>query len=209
MTRQGDPLELTKAALRERIAIGRRALPDERRSRAGSAIAGRLVRVPEFARAGTVGLFAALPDEPDTRPLFDQLRARGAAVHFPRCAAGRTLEWCRVDTWEDLCPGRYGVREPAPGLESTPNTWMELVLVPGVAFDRAGRRLGRGGGYYDRSFADSRGGPVLFGVAFAFQLVDEVPVGRLDRRVDAIVTEEAIIRVMGPDRGAGRGGAFQ
>jgi 5-formyltetrahydrofolate cyclo-ligase len=102
-----------------------------------------------------------------------------------------------VGTWEDLVPGRYGVLEPAPEREPIALSELQLVMVPGVAFDAEGRRLGRGGGYYDRTFPVGAAGPVLVGLAFAFQLVEAVPAGPLDRRVDAVVTEQAIIRVAG------------
>ncbi len=72
--------------------------------------------------------------------------------------------------------------------------------MPGVAFDRRGRRLGRGGGHYDRVFPPATAAPLLLGVAFSFQLVDAVPVGPADRRVDGIVTELGIVRTAIPPR---------
>lgn len=194
--RREGAIEARKAALRARMRARRAELTPARRARAGAAIAAQLAEAPELSRAGRVALFAALADEPDTRPLFDWLRARGHETVFPRCAAGRRLELFHVEAWEELGRGRYGVLEPVAGRSRVAVPELDLVLVPGVAFDAAGRRLGRGAGYYDRTFATAaRGAPPLFGVAFAFQLVEAVPAGDLDRRVDAVVTDEALVRV--------------
>jgi 5-formyltetrahydrofolate cyclo-ligase len=78
-----------------------------------------------------------------------------------------------------------------------------VVIVPGLAFDAAGRRLGRGAGHYDRAFpAGRQGAPLLVGVGYAFQLVDEVPAGPHDRRMDVVVTEEREVRVLLPSPAA-------
>jgi 5-formyltetrahydrofolate cyclo-ligase len=212
MMRRDEALEARKVALRKQMARQRRLLSDALRIRAGVGIASRIAGLREFEGVQHVALFASLPDEPNTRPLFDQLRQRGCAIHFPRSprsAAGGRLEWYRVEAWEELRAGRYGVFEPSPLREPTALTELELALIPGVAFDATGRRLGRGGGYYDRTFPTGTAGPVLVGVAFAFQLVETVPAGPLDRRVDAVVTEEAMIRVAGVGAGSTTGrGAF-
>ena len=93
-----------------------------------------------------------------------------------------------MQRWEDLREGRYGLRVPPPDLPAVAS--LDLVLLPGVAFDRHGRRLGRGGAHYDRTFGDRwPGGPMLIGVGYAFQIVDEIPTEAWDRGVDAVVTE--------------------
>jgi 5-formyltetrahydrofolate cyclo-ligase len=108
--------------------------------------------------------------------------------------------------WEALRPGAYGVLEPPADSAAIPLGAGDLVLVPGVAFDAAGYRLGRGKGYYDRSFARPRGGaehPLLLGVGYEFQVVAVVPHGVRDRRLDAVVTERAV-RWVGGDEAQGR-----
>ena len=92
--------------------------------------------------------------------------------------------------WSELRPGRYGVLEPPAQAAVIRPEEGDLVLVPGVAFDRAGNRLGRGQGFYDRAFpASAPRPPLLIGVAYQIQLVDAVPHAETDRRVDAVVTE--------------------
>jgi 5-formyltetrahydrofolate cyclo-ligase len=168
-------------------------------ARCAAAAVEHLQAAAEFAEASTLALYAALPDEMPTRELFAAARRGGKRTLLPRVAPGRAaaLEFCDVETWEELRPGRYGVLQPALEAPAVDPDAIELVLLPGVAFDRAGRRLGRGRGYYDRTFPPGArpGCPRLFGLAFACQLVDEVPGGERDRRVDAVVTEDGVLRI--------------
>lgn len=194
--------DASKADLRQRMAVARSGLSEALRRKAGESIARDLARARELAGVDRVALFAGLPDEPDTRPLFERLHEAGVVLHLPRSSAVGLLDFVSVSSWEDLQPGRYGVLEPGPEREPIAISELQLALIPGVAFDRAGGRLGRGGGYYDRTFPAGAGGPILIGVAFAFQLVERVPVGPLDRCVDALATEEGIVRMSRADRGA-------
>jgi 5-formyltetrahydrofolate cyclo-ligase len=138
-----------------------------------------------------VALYAALPDELPTRALFEGVVASGRAALLPRILPGRKLEFCPASRWGELRAARYGVLTPPADSEPLALEAGDLVLVPGLAFDLAGGRLGQGGGYYDRAFA-REGGPFLCGVAYAFQLIDAVPCDSHDRRMDAIVTERGL-----------------
>ena len=167
------------------------ALPVPRGSAAriaGAAAARHLLARPEIVAARRVALFAALPDEPPTREVFEALRARGRTVLFPRVAGPDALEFVAVASWGVLRPGAIGVLEPPLAAPQIPGPG-DVVVVPGLGFDRRGRRLGRGKGYYDRSFPQERRGPLLLGYAWACRLVEEIPAGPFDRRVDGVVTE--------------------
>jgi 5-formyltetrahydrofolate cyclo-ligase len=108
--------------------------------------------------------------------------------------SGRRLEFAAC-AGEALVRGAFGLAEPPAALPAQPLGGADLVLLPSLALDAAGRRLGRGGGYYDRAFADApSGGPFLVGVGYDFQLVDEVPAGVGDGRVDMVATEARLIR---------------
>jgi 5-formyltetrahydrofolate cyclo-ligase len=165
---------------------------------AGRMVAAQLATAPELESVGCVGLYAALPDEVPSRACFESLRRRGLVCVFPRLQGERGLAFHRVDAWDELRPGRAGIAEPPESApRHTPGPG-DLVLVPGVAFDAQGHRLGRGSGCYDAAFPPGAASPpLLFGVAYEFQLVASVPHGSRDRRVDAIVTERAIRRVEG------------
>jgi 5-formyltetrahydrofolate cyclo-ligase len=184
-----------KRAVRTRIRGRIASVEPELALRAGEAIAAHVVRAPEFRSAASVALFAALSDEPATRPIYEATRQSGKQALLPRVLSGGVLAFFSVDRWEELVAGRYGVLEPPASAGRVGIGSSELALVPGVAFDCDGHRLGRGRGYYDRAIGSCVGrGPVVFGLCFALQVIDRVPVGPLDRNVDAIVTESAFIR---------------
>jgi 5-formyltetrahydrofolate cyclo-ligase len=199
-----------KRALR-RVALTRlEVLPPEELARAGRCVAEHVLASPEYRSAARLGLYAALPAELPLRDLFEAARDEGRICLLPRCVAGGVLEYARVGRWSDLRAGRYGVLEPSATQAPEALAASDLVLVPGVAFDCRGRRLGRGKGYYDRTFPpERREGPRLFGAACACQMTERVPSGAQDRRMDAVVTEEGIIRpppAGGPRRGGSRRG---
>jgi len=144
-------------------------------------------------RAPRVALYAALGDEVPTRPLFEALAEVGCVRLLPRVGAGG-LEFAPVDAWEALRRGPFGVLAPPERSLAVALDPADVALLPGVAFDTAGHRLGRGGGHYDRAFADPRSSPLLVGVAFRVQIVAAVPYDSRDRAVDAIVTEDGLRR---------------
>lgn len=192
---ESGSLEECKRALRLRMSARRRVFPRDSAAAAGRSAAELLELLEEFQRADAVALYAALRDELPTRPVFDACTRRGAMRLLPRCTAGGNLEFASVERWEDLRPGRYGVLEPPAERAAIPLERADLVVIPGVAFDRAGRRLGRGQGYYDRALSSGAArSPFRVGFAFAFQLMGRVPTGPLDRDVDAVVTDEEILR---------------
>lgn len=167
-------------------------------SRAGEAAARHLGRSAELADCRGVVLYASLPDELPSAPLFELARSRAKPVRFPRTTAQGALTMVLCQQWEDLSPGRYGVLEPPSGWPGRPLEAGDLVLVPGVAFDGSGHRLGRGGGYWDRTIpAAPPEGLVVIGVSLACQQLERVPHGPDDRRVDALLSEAGLVGVEG------------
>lgn len=153
----------------------------------------------EFRAAACLALYAALPDELATRPLFEAASSAGRKCLLPRIGATDELEFAVTPAWGDLRPGRYGVSEPVEGSAVVPLAEVDLIVVPGLAFDSSGGRLGRGGGYYDRALRVlPKAGPArasVFGLAHDWQLIDDVPRDGCDQLVDAIVTDRRIVRV--------------
>lgn len=121
--------------------------------------------------------------------------ATGRSLLLPRASSAAQLEFASAREPEALVEGAFGTLEPSPSCAAVTLRSDDLILVPGVAFDRAGRRLGRGGGWYDRSLSADL--PLVFGVGFAFQLVEVVPATARDRRVAGIYTETGLWRVRG------------
>jgi 5-formyltetrahydrofolate cyclo-ligase len=173
----------------------RRAVTPAEAEAAAAAVARHLLADSALASATRVALYASLPDELPTPQLFARLAA-AKPVLLPRWEGEGRLAFCAVARWTDLAPGRYGVLEPPVGSPEISPERGDVVLVPGVAFDAEGWRLGRGGGGYDRAFPpDAENPPLLYGLGYAFQVVASVPHDSRDRRMDAIVTERGIRRV--------------
>ena len=192
--RAASDSDAEKRKLRASSSARRQALPPSERTSAGEAVAGHLLASRECEGPGRIALYAALPDEMPTEGLFAALAARGKQLLLPRVAPDG-LVFCAVERWADLRPGTLGVLEPPEGSSRIDPVEGDLVLVPGLAFDRDGWRLGRGRGYYDRRFPPgAERPPLLFGLAYAFQMVAAVPHDSHDRRMDAIVTERGIGR---------------
>jgi 5-formyltetrahydrofolate cyclo-ligase len=186
-----ESLVEAKRALRREMADRRAALlPDERRRRSGEASA-RLLALPEVATAGTVAGFSALKGEIDPAPALEALALRGARVALPRVTGGSPrLRFHRAVG--PLRAGRYGILEPDPQAPEVRPEEVEVFLLPGLAFDGDGHRLGFGGGYYDELGPLVRG--LLVGVAFDFQLVERCPAGEGDVPVDCLVTDARVVR---------------
>lgn len=182
-----------KRELRRRAGARRRAAIAAHGDEVAARVRDHLLAEPAVRAAGRVALYAALPDEVPTRTLFDALGQAGIARLMPRTAQDRRLEFALVESWAELVPGEFGVLAPAAGVPAATLRASDVVVVPGVAFDRSGRRLGRGGGYYDRSLPpDADAAPALIGAACEEQIVDSVPHGSHDRVMDAIVTERGV-----------------
>ncbi|MCP4905085.1 MAG: 5-formyltetrahydrofolate cyclo-ligase [bacterium] len=151
-----------------------------------------------WIEASEVAVFASLSGEVDTQPLIRSATEEGKTILFPRVIGKGMLEFAAVEEGEFLVPGRLGIGEPDSRRTARPLSGATLALVPGLAFDRRGGRLGRGAGYYDRALASARAGreqPLCLGIAFALQVVESVPMTPLDARLDGLVTEEEFILI--------------
>ncbi|MEX0658154.1 MAG: 5-formyltetrahydrofolate cyclo-ligase [Egibacteraceae bacterium] len=185
-----------KAALRGRMLTERAALSEATRAAASAAIARHLPEVAELAAAETVLAYAAFGHEVALPAYLRSVLRAGRTLCLP-WVDGDRLEVGRVtDLDRDLAPGWRGVPEPRAGCRRPVDpAILDAVVVPGLAFDRRGHRLGYGGGHFDRLLAQVGPGTVVVGAAFDVQLVDAVPTETHDAAVDALVTESGIIRV--------------
>lgn len=180
-----------KRALRTRLLAARAAMSAADRARAAAAICDRLLDLPEVASARVVAAYVGVGTELPTLPLLDTLTARGVRVLLPVLLDDDALAWGTYDA--TLVEGRRGLLEPARA--DADLAAAEVVVVPGVAYDVTGRRLGRGGGSYDRALATVTV-PVV-ALALDGEVVDEVPVEEHDRRVDVVVTPTRVLRAGG------------
>jgi len=160
-----------------------------------AAIWERLSVLREFAGATRPLVYVSKGPEVDTHGLIRQLLAMGRKVYVPWFDAAneryRASELHDFDT--DLTSGRFGILEPKPAaIRPAAAEEIDVALAPGLAFDKAGNRLGRGMGYFDRLLQETRGAQIA--LAFDFQLLGEVPTEAHDRRMDFIVTETRVIK---------------
>jgi len=186
----GPALHEAKRSLRGVTIAARDALDAAARARDSQSIVERVGALPSFARASCVLLTLPFRSEWDSAPLLDAVLARGAIAALPRVdVAARMLVLHRVqDPAREIVPGYRGIPEPLPHLPEVAVAAVDWVLVPGVAFDPAGRRLGYGGGYYDRLLALASASVPRVAGAFDLQLLPRVPSAPHDLTVDAIVT---------------------
>ncbi len=183
----------SKRQLRQQMSRLRKDVAPAESERAGQAAAAALIDLKLARRAKRIAIYAALPYELPTRRLFDAVVEKTGAALLPRTADPLGLEFFAVECWEALRPGAYGVLEPPNDGTAVRLVPGDLVVVPGVAFDEDGYRLGHGKGYYDRAFAAELGdAPTLVGFGYEFQIVDAVPHDHRDRQMDAIVTDQKV-----------------
>ena len=194
--RTQPPLDARKQALRveakrRRGAAASQAGPDA----AADAVCARVLAEIAFPAGSAVSAYWPMRDELDPRPLMHRLAERGHPIGLPVMAGkGRPLVFRAWAPGEALEPGGFGTQVPS---SDRPEVRPEVLLVPMLAFDRAGYRLGYGGGFYDRTLAGLRaeGAALGVGVAYAGQEVDDVPHDGNDQRLDWIVTETEAIRI--------------
>ncbi len=188
-----------KAALRRGLLKARRELGEEASARSSAEVLARVRDLPEWAKAREVMLYWPLAGEVDIRPLLAELTGRGACVLLPRCQPGQPgdMDAAPVTCEDDLCLLSHGIMEPDPARCPVAEALSpDLILIPALAYDRTGRRLGFGGGYYDRFLARPEcTKAVKVGVCHAFQLVDELPAAPWDQGVDIVLTDRDILRL--------------
>jgi 5-formyltetrahydrofolate cyclo-ligase len=182
-----------KSELRALLLRRRAAQPEASRQAAGEALRARLRDLPALRTAEAVSCYLALPEEMPTAGIIGDLHARGIAVGVPAWDAGRRrYRLAALPPGADVVKGPMRVPEPAVK-EWLPMTRFDCLLVPGVAFDERGGRLGFGGGHFDRLLSERRRDVPCVGLAFDFQIVDEVPLEEQDVVMDFVVTPSRVI----------------
>ena len=191
----GTALRDAKRAVREQALAARDALSAEARFAASEAIAATIVALPTYAGARTILVTLPFRNEWDSRRIVVHALAQGKTVVSPRVdPSARMLTLHRiVDLARDVAPGYRDIPEPLSHCPAVAADAVDWVLVPGVAFDAHGRRLGYGGGYYDRLLPLLPSRAPRIAAAFEAQIVPAVPFGPHDLTVDAIVTEARIV----------------
>lgn len=183
-----------KAEIRAAARARRRQQPN--REALSRQIGDALLALPEYAAASAVMLYVDAASEVRTRPLLPQMWAAGKQTLIPYCV-GDSLELFRLEALEELAPGTLGILEPIEAFRGRGDrafepAQLDLVVVPGLAFDRQGGRLGQGKGYYDRFLRLVSPRVTLVGLAFECQLFPEIPMLEHDAYMNKVITELAV-----------------
>jgi 5-formyltetrahydrofolate cyclo-ligase len=177
-----------KAELRSQIRAMLKNISLEKRKSDSEKLCANLRAQPFFQNAGSILFFAPMPEEPDLWPLLNETLAGKKMVVLPCFDADNQTYLPRrvTDIHVEILSGKFGIREPATTCVAIPLDDLDLVLVPGVAFDLSGHRLGRGKGFYDRLLENFKGEKI--GIAFDEQIRDTVPTENNDVQMDLVLT---------------------
>jgi 5-formyltetrahydrofolate cyclo-ligase len=178
---------MNKRDLRAHFLAVAKGRPAGEIAKASTAIADRIRRLPRFASASLIALYHAMPIEPETRGLIDEAVSRGKRVALPLFGDDEP-QLGLFTSWDRLAPGPLGIAQPVG--PAIPVESVEAFFVPGLAFDRAGYRLGRGKGFYDRLLARHSPGALLCGVCFGDVLVERLPRESHDIPMNCLLTPE-------------------
>lgn len=179
-------VELTKKIIRSRLLASLKIQKEEERDNKNRLIGLNLFRSKIFRKAKTVMFYIAFDGEVDTQEMISKAQKLGKRVVVPVCRKDRTMRPCILHEGAKLKKGLYGIGEPTDREYVSLDT-IDLVIVPAVAFDKKGNRLGRGKGYYDRFLKELPQGKTSIGLAFDFQILPRIPVTAMDVPVQRTV----------------------
>lgn len=183
---------MPKKSIREEILNRRKGITAASCLSMSFDLQDRFLSSPEFRNADLVALYSPIFNEVFTEKVAAASRLAAKRIAYPR-VLGDTLEFVELKEGESLKPGAYGILEP-PGESPLLLRDIDLVVIPGVAFDLSGRRLGYGKGYYDRAVVSRSKHTRLVGFSFELQVVEHLPEDPHDVRIDLLFTEERVIR---------------
>lgn len=180
-----------KKLLRQKMLELRKNFPAEQRLSASKQIIENFLRLDIVQTAANIFAYAPTAEEVQIDPLLENLLSSGKNVSIPFIISKSEMVAAKIDSLQSLIAGKFGIRT-APEVEIVPESEIDLVIVPGLAFDRSGNRLGLGAGYYDR-FLEKIPRAWKIALAYDFQLVETVPTDIHDQKIGALVTEKGEI----------------
>lgn len=188
---ENDNAKDAKRVLRQKYKALRAELSADAKKSLDEKICAATVALASFRFADTILMYAPTESEIDVMPIAHYALECGKRVAFPRCNTEKhTMDFKYVDSLDELTVGEYSIREPSEDSESVTDFSHSICIVPGLIFDRAGYRVGYGKGYYDRFFSNYR--ETKLGLVYSDFILDCVPRGRYDRRVDILVCEKGV-----------------
>ena len=170
-----------------------RGMAEEEMERAGEGVTDRILSSRSYEDVRFLYCYVSYGSEVDTRRLIEESLKRGKRVAVPRVRGRYRMDFCFIRSMADLSPGYKGIPEPGPWCRKAPVPFEEtLVIVPGIAFDRSGGRIGYGGGYYDTYLA-GKTKCIKAAAAYSMQITEQIPTEPSDVKMDLIITEKELI----------------
>jgi 5-formyltetrahydrofolate cyclo-ligase len=205
MSQTMSDFQVRKQALREQAHANRNAQTNK--EDLSNTICGKFMALSEYAAARTVMFYIDVRSEVRTRHTLPEALVSGKKIVVPWCNDQGELELFHLTSMDELSVGMYKILEPKPELRKLPEKIagpkdLDIVIVPGVAFDRRGARMGHGKGYYDKLLQHARAETPLIALAFECQMFPEIPVASHDIFMDKIITESAVYEGEGRKRKA-------
>ncbi|MBQ6846003.1 MAG: 5-formyltetrahydrofolate cyclo-ligase [Oscillospiraceae bacterium] len=184
---------MNKKEVREKMLSLLSCIDEEVRREQDESIADKVKKMPELCNAECIFAYIGTGYEIETREIVANMLDDGKRVCVPLCYGKGEMDAIEIKSLSELSPGRYGIPEPPNNGEKVNPKDISAIIVPGVAFDKKGNRLGRGGGYYDR-FMQKTENAVKVALCREINLIDKVPCEEHDQTVDIIATEKRVIR---------------
>jgi len=184
---------MPKHKFRQMILVKRKALSATEVNSASLLLQQSFVASPEFSRAKVLALYAPIHKEVDTSKVLTEALATSKVVLYP-AVSGEQLSFRRVTSTDELQRGAFRIAEPIVSCEVYDPREADLIVIPGVAFDLSGKRIGYGKGYYDKTLHAIEGQGKLVGFCFDFQLVEDIADEPHDVKMDLLFTEKRVIR---------------
>jgi 5-formyltetrahydrofolate cyclo-ligase len=187
-------IKITKDEIRALVGLKRKELDETTAEVLSDRVQDRVLNLDKFMSADVVACYIAVPGEVRTNLIISACKDAAKTVCVPAYNRNdKTYQMVKIDENSVMGSGPMGILEPMGG-EVVSMDFIEAVLVPGVAFDAAGRRVGHGGGHYDRLLGGSKRTALKLGLGFEFQVFDKVPWWEHDINMDLVVTENRVIR---------------
>lgn len=184
---------MPKRTIRQAMLAMRREFPPAEARSASLQLQNAFIASGEFCRARVVAIYSPIHNEVDTGEVMLACLESGKTLLYPAVSPGG-LEMRRVSGHEDLASGAFGISEPVEGCPVHPAEEADIIVIPGIAFDTEGRRIGYGKGYYDKALHHLEGRGKLVGFCYDFQLVDRIAGEPHDVLMDMVITERRVIR---------------
>lgn len=181
---------MDKKEIRKLMRGKRKALTEEERASLDSIIFDKLINSEDYKKSKYIFLFVSYDTEIDTHRIMKQVLKDGKVLCVPKVISKEEgMIITQINKFEDLEPGAYGILEPKDGALKIDESLIDVAYLPGLAFDKKGGRVGYGGGFYDRFLRKSRKDCKKIGLAYSFQVLEEVPMEQEDEFIDGIITD--------------------